>query len=104
MFLSWKLSGQMLKNRSLFTFMQTVSVVAPCYNEQAVLPELFYRLSAAAATWGADYEVVCVDDGSQDETWKLLKQQHAADSRWCGLSFAGNLDTRHPILHCSERF
>lgn len=70
--------------------MQTVSVVVPCYNEQAVLPELFKRLSAAAATWGMDYEVICVDDGSQDETWKLLKQQHATDPRWCGLSLARN--------------
>lgn len=70
--------------------MQTVSVVVPCYNEQAVLPELFKRLSAAGATWGTDYEVICVDDGSQDETWKLLKQQHAADPRWGCLSFARN--------------
>jgi len=70
--------------------MQTVSVVVPCFNEQVVLPELFKRLGAAAATWGTDYEVICVDDGSQDETWTLLKQQHAADPRWCGLSFARN--------------
>ena len=70
--------------------MQTVSVVVPCFNEQAVLPELFKRLGAAAATWGMDYEVVCVDDGSHDDTWKLLKQQHTADPRWRALSFARN--------------
>jgi len=44
----------------------------------------------AAATWGMDYEIICVDDGSHDDTWKLLKQQHAADPRWRGLSFARN--------------
>jgi len=70
--------------------MQTVSVVVPCCNEQAVLPELFKRLTAAAAEWGADYEVICVDDGSRDDTWKLIKQQNATDSRWRGLSFARN--------------
>jgi polyisoprenyl-phosphate glycosyltransferase len=70
--------------------MQTVSVVVPCFNEQAVLPELFKRLSAAAATWGMDHEVICVDDGSQDGTWELLKRQHAADPRWRCLSFARN--------------
>ncbi len=70
--------------------MQTVSVVVPCFNEEAVLPELFKRLSGAAATWGTDYEIICVDDGSCDNTWKLLKEQHAADPRWRGLSFARN--------------
>ena len=70
--------------------MQTVSVVVPCFNEEAVLPDLFKRLSAAAATWGVNCEIICVDDGSRDNTWKLLKQQSVADPRWRGLSFARN--------------
>ena len=70
--------------------MQTVSVVVPCFNEQTVLPELFKRLSAAAAAWNMDYEVICVDDGSHDDTWELLKRQHAADPRWRCLSFSRN--------------
>jgi dolichol-phosphate mannosyltransferase len=70
--------------------MQKISVIVPCFNEEAVLPQLFQRLGAAAATWGEDYEVIGVDDGSRDRTWQLLKQQHAADPRWRGLSFARN--------------
>lgn len=70
--------------------MQKISIIVPCFNEEAVLPRLFERLSAAAATWNADYEIVCVDDGSRDRTWELLKQQHAADSRWRGLALARN--------------
>ena len=68
--------------------MQKISVVVPCFNEESVLPRLFERLSAAAKTWGVDYEILCVDDGSRDRTWELLKAQHQADSRWRGLSFA----------------
>lgn len=67
-----------------------LSVVIPCYNEEAVLPQLFDRLTAAAGTWGMDYEVICVDDGSNDNTWQLLKQQHTLDPRWRCLSFARN--------------
>jgi len=70
--------------------MQKISVIVPCFNEEAVLPQLFKRLGAAAMTWGVDYEVLCVDDGSRDHTWQLLKQQHTADPRWRGLSFARN--------------
>jgi polyisoprenyl-phosphate glycosyltransferase len=80
----------MLRNRGQYTIMQTVSVVVPCYNEEAVLPELFKRLSGAAATWDAGYEIICVDDGSRDNTWEVLKAQNAKDPRWRCLSFARN--------------
>jgi glycosyltransferase involved in cell wall biosynthesis len=69
---------------------QKVSIIVPCFGEEAVLPHLFERLSAAAATWGMDYEVVCIDDGSPDRTWELLQRQHKADPRWRSLSFARN--------------
>ncbi|MGO8765722.1 MAG: glycosyltransferase family 2 protein [Limisphaerales bacterium] len=62
----------------------------PCYNEEAVLPQLFERLNAVAAGWGMDYEVLCIDDGSRDRTWEMLKQFHAREPRWHCLSFARN--------------
>lgn len=70
--------------------MKKISIVVPCFNEQDVLPELFQRLDSAAAGWNADYEVVCVDDGSRDRTWELLKAQNQKNPRWQSLSFARN--------------
>jgi dolichol-phosphate mannosyltransferase len=67
-----------------------ISVVLPCYNEEAVLPKVFERLGSAADSWGVDYEIICVDDGSKDHTWDLLRAQHEADKRWRCLSFARN--------------
>jgi dolichol-phosphate mannosyltransferase len=55
-----------------------------------VLPQLFERLEAAAKSWGMEYEIICVDDGSTDRTWDQLKRQHAANPRWKGLAFARN--------------
>jgi len=70
--------------------MSKISVIVPCFNEEAVLPKLFDRLGMVAATWRDDYEIICVDDGSYDRTWEILKGQHARDPRWRGLSFARN--------------
>lgn len=67
-----------------------ISVLVPCHNEAPVLDALFARLSAAAAEWGADYEVIVVDDGSQDGSWERLRAIHQQDPRWKVLRFARN--------------
>ena len=69
---------------------QKISVIVPCYNEAAVLPALFERLATVTATWDADYEIICVDDGSRDRTWEILKSQNTKNMCWRGLSFARN--------------
>lgn len=70
--------------------MSKISIIIPCFNEEDVLPKLFERMGKVAATWGSEYEIICVDDGSRDRTWEILKAQHDKDSRWCCLSFARN--------------
>ncbi len=74
-----------------------VSLIIPCYNEETVLAALFERVAAAAATWGCAWEVVCVDDGSQDRTWAMLQAQHAKDPRWKSVSFARNFGQQTAI-------
>ncbi len=56
-----------------------ISIVIPCYNEQEVLPELFLRMDEAVKGWGLDWEIICIDDGSNDKTWDLLMEQHEKD-------------------------
>src|SRR4051812_26438201 len=51
-----------------------LSLVIPCYNEQAVLPKLFERVSTAANAVGCKWEVICVDDGSTDDTWQKIRE------------------------------
>lgn len=56
-----------------------LSVVVPCYNEEAVLPETSRRLLALLADLvargrvSAGSRVVFVDDGSRDRTWPLIE-------------------------------
>ena len=67
-----------------------VTIVIPCYNEEAVLPELFRRVTVSAESWNCDWDALCVDDGSTDRTWELISRQHRTDPRWRGLSLSRN--------------
>jgi glycosyltransferase involved in cell wall biosynthesis len=52
-----------------------LSIVAPCYNEEACLPEFHRRVAAAAsAVVGEDVEIILVNDGSRDATWTVLQR------------------------------
>ena len=55
--------------------MTALSIVVPCFNEAECLPMLHQRLTAAArASFGEDYELVLVNDGSRDDSWALMEQ------------------------------
>jgi dolichol-phosphate mannosyltransferase len=68
----------------------TLSVVIPCFNEDAVLPLLRARLVQALDALVESWEAVMVDDGSCDTTLVQLREIHAADSRFKVLSFSRN--------------
>src|SRR3984885_1644105 len=55
-----------------------LSVVIPVYNEEAVLPPLFSRLSPSLDALKIPYEIVYVNDGSKDRSVALLRQQFSA--------------------------
>jgi dolichol-phosphate mannosyltransferase len=67
-----------------------LSVVIPCYNEEAVLPHVYERICSAAAEWDDDWEVLLVNDGSRDRTWELIEDFHERDPRWKGICLARN--------------
>lgn len=55
------------------------SVVVPLYNEQAVVEELYQRLTKVMRQMGESYELVLVEDGSSDATLEKLKAVAAND-------------------------
>ncbi len=54
-----------------------LSVVAPMFNESECLVHFFERLEAAIKPLGLTYEIVCVNDGSRDNTLALLREHRA---------------------------
>ena len=51
-----------------------LSLVVPCYNEQENIPTLLQRVGAALARTGRPFEVIIIDDGSTDDTPRLLRE------------------------------
>ncbi|MCK5462554.1 MAG: glycosyltransferase, partial [Bacteroidales bacterium] len=53
---------------------QALSIVIPVYNDEDVLDELNRRLIPVAEAIAEDFEVIFIDDGSKDQSWKILVQ------------------------------
>ena len=61
--------------------MPKYSIVIPLHNEQENVTDLYDRLKAVMEASDETFEIVFVDDGSSDETFHLLRQIAAVDSR-----------------------
>jgi dolichol-phosphate mannosyltransferase len=71
--------------------MTALSIVIPCFNEEACLRELHQRLSAAARiAVGEDYELVLVNDGSRDGSWRLMQALAADDPHLLAVNLSRN--------------
>ena len=68
-----------------------VSIAVPIHNEMTVLPELLNRtLGVLDKIPGGPHELLFVDDGSTDQTLRILEEAAQHDSRIVGISFSRN--------------
>jgi polyisoprenyl-phosphate glycosyltransferase len=71
--------------------MPALSIVVPCFNEEACLSKLHDRLGASArAAVGEDYEILFVNDGSRDESWPLMQQIASTDPHVVAVNLSRN--------------
>lgn len=74
-----------------------LSLVIPIYNEEEVLPHLEARLAGLLTTLALDCEVVFVDDGSKDESLRLLREMAGREPRYRVASFSRNFGHQRAI-------
>jgi len=68
-----------------------LSIVVPCYNEEAVLPELHRRLvSVLEQVADIGFEIIYADDGSSDDTSEILRKLQSSDPRVRVVSLSRN--------------
>ncbi len=80
----------------------SLSIVIPVYNSEKSLPILFGRLSVQLPKVAADWEVLLVNDGSRDRSWKVIQESLAKYPWLRGVDLMRNYG-QHNALLCGIR-
>ena len=84
--------------------MQTLYIVVPCYNEEAVLPQsgpiLLEKLRSLVnrGALSAASRLLFVDDGSKDATWELLERFCGENAEACALKLSKNRGHQNAVM------
>lgn len=70
---------------------EKISIVVPCYNEEEAIPYFYKELTSVFEKLKSfDYELIMVDDGSNDKTLKVIKKYAEKDNKIKYYSFSRN--------------
>ncbi len=67
-----------------------LSLIVPCYNEQDAIPIFYKEARKVLEDMPVDYELLFINDGSKDDTLKILQELSRKDSHVYYLSFSRN--------------
>lgn len=67
-----------------------ISVIVPLFNEEESLPELAAWIDRVMKENNFSYEVLFIDDGSKDKSWKVIQQLMSDNSAFKGVKFRRN--------------
>lgn len=80
----------------------SISVVTPVYNGEASIVELCRRLAEVLPRIATDYEIILVNDGSRDQSWKVISELSSRFATVRGLDLMRNYG-QHNALLCGIR-
>lgn len=93
--------------------MELISVIVPCYNEQESLPLFYKEITSVADGMKTKYynegisdlafEFIFINDGSKDDTLKILRDLSSRDKRVCYISFSRNFGKEAAMLAGLEK-
>jgi undecaprenyl-phosphate 4-deoxy-4-formamido-L-arabinose transferase len=81
---------------------RALSVVVPVYNSELILPALIKRLEPALISLADQYEVVLINDGSRDQSWKVIQELSGSRPWVRGINLMRNYG-QHNALLCGIR-
>lgn len=76
-----------------------ISVIVPLYNEAESLPKLFEWVDRVMNEHRFEYEIIFINDGSTDNSWKIIENLKLKSNRVRGIKFRNNYG-KSPALYC----
>ncbi len=74
-----------------------LSIVIPIYNEELIVKELVNRLNNELIKINSNYEIIFVDDGSTDQSWKRVLESNIENAKVKGLKLSRNFGHHYAI-------
>jgi glycosyltransferase involved in cell wall biosynthesis len=74
-----------------------LSIVIPVYNEGSLIDELVKRVKTNVKLITEDFEIIIVDDGSQDNTWISIETEMKLENKVKGIKFSKNFGHHYAI-------
>ena len=84
---------------SKMEYTKDLSIVISLYNEEESIPELVSWIETVMAKEGYSYEILMVDDGSRDASWKIVRELAANNESIRGISFRRNYGKSAALYH-----
>jgi glycosyltransferase involved in cell wall biosynthesis len=84
---------------SKMEYTKDLSIVISLYNEEESIPELVSWIETVMAREGYSYEILMVDDGSRDASWKIVRELAANNESIRGISFRRNYGKSAALYH-----
>lgn len=75
-----------------------LSVIVPCFNEEQALPLFYQELKKHTDQIDLDFEFIFVNDGSKDNTFKIIEELKSTDKTVIGINFSRNFGKESAIL------
>ncbi len=79
-----------------------ISVVIPVYNSESILPNLVARLIETLNSISSNYEILLINDGSQDKSWTSIQKLSVENKQVRGVNLRRNYG-QHNALLCGIR-
>ena len=76
-----------------------LTIIVPLFNEAESLPELVRWINRTLDGRGWEYEIIMVDDGRTDGSWKVVRELAEADGRIHGIRFRRNYGKSAALYH-----
>tara|TARA_B100000989_G_C19480886_1_gene445077 strand:- start:198 stop:1121 length:924 start_codon:yes stop_codon:yes gene_type:complete len=76
---------------------KSLAIIAPCFNEEQNIKNFYKRLTDTISELKLEYKIYFVDDGSEDDTWQIIKNLKANDDKIIAIKLSRNFGHQSAI-------